>query len=199
MGARAELVVLNPVHSGKPRFVRLDADTPRRVVVVGSFHWRAKQQNLLRFLAARAAARPPTDVQLRVVGSGPAPFLRKLAEQYPDVEITGPVARIEDHLDGCRIGVIPEEEGGGFKLKALDYAYSGLPIFGLDAGLRGLPLQEGASMRSFPTMSALWAGIAAEIDALNILDGLRRNALAAFESGATMEYLHETLGEVLRN
>lgn len=198
IGARADLVVVNPIHSGPATLVRLDVDTPRRVVIVGSFHWRAKQHNLMRFLTVRSAAASTSDIAVRIVGSMPAPFQRKLAERFPDVEITGRVDRIQDHLDGCRIGVIPEEEGGGFKLKALDYAYAGLPIFGLDKGLRGLPLRDGASMRAFTTMEGLWTGILAWIDALPDLDGLRQNAFLAFESSANIEHLRSTLTRVLR-
>lgn len=198
MGAQAELAVVNPVYSGPASFVRLEADTPRRVVVVGSFHWRAKQENLVSFLAARNAVASAASVAVRVVGSMPDAFRSKISERFTDVEITGPVQRIEDHLDGCRIGVIPEEEGGGFKLKALDYAYAGLPIFGLEKAMRGLPLREGVSMRAFRTMDDLWAGIIAQQEDLQMLYALRRNALETFESGANMTVLRAILAEVLK-
>lgn len=197
MGARADLAVINPVHIGPAHFVRIEPDTPRRVVVVGSFHWSAKQQNLVSFLEARGSIAGAGDVGVRVVGSMPETFRARIADRFPDVEITGPVECIEDHLHECRIGVIPEEEGGGFKLKALDYAYAGLPIFGLGIAMRGLPLREGESMCAYTTMEALWNGIVTHIGDLPLLHKLRLNALEAFEAGANMEYLHATLARVL--
>jgi hypothetical protein len=199
MGARARLAVINPVRSGPASFVRLEASTPLRVVVVGSFHWSAKQQNLVSFLNARGVVPSAASIAVRVVGSMPESFQSKIAERFPDVETTGPVESIEDHLGGCRIGVIPEEEGGGFKLKALDYAYAGLPIFGLEIAMRGLPLQEGRSMRAFGTMEDLWTGIVAEIGNLPLLDQLRLDALATFESGANVQFLQATLAQVLKD
>jgi hypothetical protein len=183
IGARAELVVVNPVHQSPPRFVQISSRTPHRIVVVGSFFWRAKQENLLRFLSARTNVPESSEILVRVVGTMPRAFQRKLTKRFPDVEVTGRVDRIEDHLQGCRIGVIPEAEGGGFKLKALDYAYAGLPIFGLEVGVKGLPLTQGVSMRAFATMEALWEGIAADITDLASLNRLRNSALEAFESG----------------
>ncbi|MGE0781904.1 glycosyltransferase [Mycolicibacterium sp.] len=197
LGAEADLVVVNPIHSGDSHFVQLDEQTPHRVVLVGSFHWRAKQQNLLRFLETRCTVAAASTIAVRVVGSMPEPFLHTLSARFPDVEVTGRVERVEDHLQGCRIGVIPEEEGGGFKLKALDYAYAGLPIFGLNQGVRGLPLQDRESMRAFETMTELWQGIIAHIDDLTGLDALRHKALAAFESNADIGHLRETLAHML--
>jgi len=198
MGAKADLAVVNPVHTGPAHFVDINGDTPQRVVLIGSFHWRAKQQNLVSFLTARTAVSSGASIAVRVVGSMPEPFRLKIIESFPDVEITGPVDRIEDHLDGCRIGVIPEEEGGGFKLKALDYAYAGLPIFGLENAMRGLPLREGTSMCAFTTMEALWEGIIAHIGDLPMLDDLRRYALETFASGANMQNLRATFAQVLK-
>lgn len=193
LGAKAELVVINPVHPGPAQFVNYSAVLPKRVVLVGSFHWRAKQENLWRFLVARSNNPAARAIALRVVGTMPGPFRSRVQTRFPDIEITGTVARIQDHLDGCRIGVIPEEEGGGFKLKALDYAYAGLPIFGLENGLRGLPLHSGLSMRDFRTMADLWNGIVEAIDDFPQLDALRHKALAAFEAHAGADYLAERL------
>ena len=39
---------------------------------------------------------------------------------------------------------MPEELGGGFKLKALDYVFHGLPLAILDDSAAGLPLDAGA-------------------------------------------------------
>lgn len=191
IGTRAELVVVNPVHQSLPRFVQLSSDTPHRIVLVGSFFWRAKQENLLKFLNARTNVPESSGILVRVVGSMPAAFQRKLTKRFPDVEVTGRVDRIEDHLEDCRIGVIPEAEGGGFKLKALDYAYAGLPIFGLEAGVMGLPLTHGVSMHAFATMEDLWNGILSQISDLVVLKGLRNNALEAFESGTRVPQLAE--------
>jgi len=198
MGANADLAVVNPVHTSPAHFVGINRDTPRRVVLIGSFHWRAKQQNLVSFLKARTAVSSGASIAVRVVGSMPEPFRLKIIESFPDIDITGPVHRIEDHLDGCRIGVIPEEEGGGFKLKALDYAYAGLPIFGLENAMRGLPLREGASMRAFTTMEGLWEGIIAHIGDLPMLEALRSRALETFEAGANMQNLRATFAQVLK-
>ncbi|MBI1417886.1 MAG: glycosyltransferase [Limimaricola sp.] len=197
LGATASLLVVNPVYPGNARFVPLTSETPRRIVLIGSFHWRAKQQNLWRFLAARASVPEARDIAVRVVGSIPFALRRRILDKYPEIEVIGPVPRVEDHLNGCRIGVVPEVEGGGFKLKVLDYVYSGLPIFGLQNGLRGLPLRHGKSMRAFDSMDMLWRGIAEWIDDTKSLHALRQAALGAFEAGHDSRHLLDDLTQFL--
>ncbi len=154
---------------------RLTADTPRRVVVVGSFDWIVKQQNLAEFLEA---ARPLADnaIGIDIVGSGPADLLEKWRHRFPYATIHGRVDAVEPYLQGARLSVVPERTGGGFKHKVLNAVFQRSPVFGIAGSITQVPLEQGRSMRVFPDFPALVQGIIRDIDNLNELNALHTAA-----------------------
>jgi glycosyltransferase involved in cell wall biosynthesis len=137
---RSSMLVLPPGYSGFKRQGRnLKADLPRRVVILGSFRWIAKQMNLENFL--RVASRVFTEAQVEccVVGSVPQQALARWQVEFPNVKFLGFVDNVQDVFDSARVGLVVESTGGGFKLKALDYVFGRLPLAGISESLRGLP------------------------------------------------------------
>lgn len=171
--------VLRPGYDGPRPALADPATLPRRGVILGSFNWIAKQANLLGFLKAAANDYVRAGAELLVVGDMPADFRARLARDYPAVTFTGPVADIGPYLLGARIGLIPEQAGGGFKLKALDYVFHGLPIAALDGSYAGMPLIPDESVLSYPDMRSLARGSLEALDAPDRLRSLRDAALRA--------------------
>ena len=157
----------------------LTTDTPRRVVVVGSFGWLVKRQNLCEFLEAAAAPLAARGIGIDIVGSGPTGFLDRLRRRFPQASIHGQVARVEPYLAAARISVVPERVGGGFKHKVLNAVFQRIPIFALSESITELPLDDGQSVRLCPGFHELVAAIIAEIDDLERLNSLQRSAFAA--------------------
>jgi hypothetical protein len=53
---------------------------------------------------------------LQAVGSADEAFLRQLRQKTRATHFTGTVPDIEPYLDQARIAIVPERNGGGFKL-----------------------------------------------------------------------------------
>ncbi|WP_395830084.1 glycosyltransferase [Elstera sp.] len=171
--------ILVPGYDGPQLAERtLTAETPRRVVVVGSFDWIVKQQNLIEFLEA---ASPLADhgIGIDIVGSGPTDLLDKWRHRFPYATIHGRVAAVEPYLQGARISVVPERTGGGFKHKVLNAVFQRSPVFGIAGSITQVPLVEGQSVRLFADFPALVQGIIRDIDALDGLNALQSAAYAA--------------------
>lgn len=173
------VVELPPGYGGRRLERRaITGATPRRVVMVGSYEWVAKQVNLREFTGAAAPAFAETGAELTVVGNGGA-FLDALRREFPSVAFTGRVDDVYPYMDRARMAVVPERLGGGFKLKALDYVFNRLPIAALDHAFEGMPLKDRESVLSFPDYRGLVGGILRAIDDLETLNRLQERAYAA--------------------
>jgi polysaccharide biosynthesis protein PslH len=153
--------------------------TPRRVLLLGSFWWIAKRRNLEAFLNAAFPALTHEGIGVDIVGAMPPRLQRRLARRFPDADITGPTNDVTPYFDRARIGLVPEQIGGGFKLKTLDYIFNRIPIAALQGGADGTPLEVGNSMFQFDTMDQLVDGIIRLIDDFSRLNAVQE---AAFTS-----------------
>lgn len=168
--------VLVPGYDGPiARERTLTPETPRRVVVVGSFDWNVKQQNLTEFLEA-AGRLGAQGIGIDIVGSGPSDFLAALRRRFPSVDIHGAVEQVEPYLHGARISVVPERIGGGFKHKVLNAVFLRTPVFALSGSIAGIPLEDGRSVRICPDFGTLVDAIGRTIDDLRTLNAMQHNA-----------------------
>lgn len=165
--------VLTPgYHGRRVASRRITAHLPRRAVIVGSFDWMAKRMNLEEFVGVADPMFAAADVELLAVGSAEASFLDKLRRTARACIFTGTVEDVTGFMNDARIAILPERNGGGFKLKLLEYVFNRIPIFGLAEAFAGVPLRHGESAMMFPDHSALARGVLemiGEVDALNRL------------------------------
>ena len=142
-----ETAATSGFYENLPRVI--DAATPRRVAIVGSFHWVMKQENLRRFVQAADAVFAQNDIQLDVIGGVPDRLREELAANARATRFHGFVDDPADHLAQARMAVVPEVIGGGFKLKFLDYLFTRVPIATLADVLTS------ASVNSRPAISGM--------------------------------------------
>lgn len=100
----------------------------------------------------------------------------------PEVVFTGPVEDLPGVLKGADLALVPLQQGGGTRMKVLDYFAAGIPVISTSKGVEGLDLEPGREY--------LGAGSAeAFVDAIRALEGDpgRRDSLvragAAFVEG----------------
>jgi hypothetical protein len=86
---------------------------------------------------------------------------------------------VEPYVEDARLAIVPERNGGGFKLKVLDYIFNRIPILALRGSVAGVPLRHEESILLYPDQEALALGIAHAIDDVPRLDELQN---AAFEA-----------------
>jgi glycosyltransferase involved in cell wall biosynthesis len=92
---------------------------------------------------------------------------------------TGTVDDVTSFMNDARVAIVPERNGGGFKLKLLEYVFNRLPIFGLAEAFAGVPLRHGESAMMFPDHAALARGVLDMIDNVDLLNSLQERAYEA--------------------
>ena len=192
LGARRTLV-LSPGYDG----ARINPEAPlpggRRVVLLGSYTWVAKQMNLRAFLHAADERFAACGVALDIVGALPADLRAELEPGLKATRLLGFVEDAQPILRAARIGVVPEVTGGGFKLKMLDYIFSGLVVAGIASALEGLPERLARHTLRWDDLNALAEGVCNVISDDENLGLLRRHALEE----AADAYAWKTRGEAL--
>ena len=187
-GAPRPVTVLTPGYSGPahpPR--RITAATPRRIVMVGSYAWVIKEENLRQFLAIADARFHAAGIHFDLVGMMPPAFAAELKPRLKATTLHGYVADLTPLFDRARMAIVPEMIGGGFKLKLLDYLFAGLPIATVAPAAAGLSRRLRRSMMLADDLPRLVDRIVASIDDTDRLDALQRQARALAEGNFRWE------------
>ncbi len=158
---------------------RITADLPRRAAIVGSFDWIAKRMNLEEFVDVADPLFAGQGVELQAVGSADEAFLERLRRKTTACTFTGTVPDLLPYLDEARIAIVPERNGGGFKLKVLEYVFNRIPVFALSGSFAGVPLIHNDSVMLFPDHAALAHGVLEAIDDVERLNRLQERAYLA--------------------
>jgi len=172
--------VLTPGYRGRKLGERrLTADLPRRAVIVGSFDWIAKRMNLEEFVEIADPLFAEAGAELTAVGSAEEKFLEGLRQRTRASTFTGTVPDVTRYMDEARIAIVPERNGGGFKLKVLEYVFNRIPVFALRGSFAGMPLVHGDSVMLYADHEALARGVLETIDDFDRLTRLQERAYAA--------------------
>jgi glycosyltransferase involved in cell wall biosynthesis len=161
----------------------IDASVPRRAVIVGSFHWVVKRENLARFVEHADARFAANGIELVVAGDVPADLKETLLASSKATRFQGFVKELGPFLAQARIAVVPELIGGGFKLKFLDYIFGRVPIATVDAAAAGLPQRLRDDLITSDDFEGLTQAIIQNIDQL---ERLNRIQSAAFDQARTL-------------
>jgi len=148
------------------------ADRERRVVLLGSLDWQAKRDNVTAVTTALDALFDQAGIELFVAGGGDEDFVAAQHGKWKATTFLGSVDDVDELLASCRVGLVAEPVGGGFKLKALDYGYSGLPIAVLEGSMAGLDLLAGRDVIGASTLEGLGRNIVDIIDSPHELEML---------------------------
>jgi glycosyltransferase involved in cell wall biosynthesis len=176
-------LTLTPGHTGwraPPRVI--DASVPRRVIIVGSFRWVMKQENLTRFVEIADPIFHDNDIALDVVGDVPEQLLATLRPRCKATQFHGFVDDIVPYMSRARIAVVPELIGGGFKLKFLDYIFARVPVATLVGAAAGLAPQLRQHMICTDDLHALVMQIVRNMEAIDALNEMQDRAFAAAEA-----------------
>jgi len=180
----ASTMTLTPGYDGVPAPERvIDASTPRRAVIVGSFHWVVKRDNLARFVEHADPLFAAQGIELVVAGDVPADLKETLVADSRATRFEGFVKELAPFLAQARIAVVPELIGGGFKLKFLDYIFGRVPVATVDAAAAGLPPKLRADLITGNDFAELTQAIIANIDQLDHLNHLQA---LAFDQARTL-------------
>jgi len=172
-----EPIVLTPGYVGQRKTQReITHSTPRHVLVMGSFRWVIKQENLRRLIAAADPVFAQHGMVLDIVGDVPPELLRELRAQVSATIFHGFVADVSSLVNNARIALVPDVVGGGFKLKFLDYVFSRLPVAAITACTSGLPADLMRYIISCNDLESLVRSAVNRIDDIEMLNLLQNEA-----------------------
>ena len=176
-------LTLTPGYAGSIVASRtIDAHTPRRVAIVGSFRWVVKQENLRRFIEVADPQFAKHGIVLDVIGDVPQALKAELQAQAQATEFHGFVDDPAAVLAQARMAVVPEVFGGGFKLKFLDYIFARVPVATLADAAAGLPQSLRSRMISRQDLSSLVEAIVTEIDRFDALNECQQQSFEIAQS-----------------
>lgn len=145
----------------------------KEIVIIGSFYWKIKQQNLLNFLReANSYLLQHEDIVLKVIGGMNNEFKEVLDTNFK-VEIHDNIDDFSKLVQHSRIGLIVDKAGGGFKLKILDYISYGLPIYSIKEGVTTDLNGDGIAYLTFDTYKELIKQVLEDIDKKEKLEKMR--------------------------
>ena len=171
-----DVLVLTPGYEGVVVDRPLDAGVGRRAIVLGSFEWHVKLENLRRIVRSADPIFARGGVELVVAGRVPDGPRQELAAGLAATRFSGFVPSVSEALAEARIGIVSEPAGGGFKMKVLDYVFHGLVVAHLRGSVAGMPLEPGVDTIVADDEETLAAAIVVAIDDLERLDAMQRRA-----------------------
>lgn len=183
-GGAGKTVLALPVYKGKRLEDRtITTETPRRVAIISTLFWDAKIDNLN---AALEGLKPllSSGVELTVFTGGYPPSA-DVIRANPGVRFEGYVPDFQAALDQCRVGLVYEPIGGGFKMKTLDFIFNRVPLVVGAGSADSLPLKPGVELLEVSDHRDLADTIASVIDDVDRLNELQRAAFTACANSFT--------------
>ena len=116
----------------------------KQIVFVGAMDWLPNHDAMLYFLEDifPLIKKEEPDVKFVIVGRNPAPKLKKLVDQYPDVDITGWVEDTRPYVQESAVFIVPIRIGGGTRMKIYEAMAMEKAIVSTRVGAEGLPLTD---------------------------------------------------------
>ena len=175
-----------PVYRGTRRADRaIDASVPRRVGLITTLFWGAKIDNLAMALEGLSPL-VADGVEVVVFTGGYMPP-QEFRDAYPTVTFQGFVEDFDQALSECRLGLVYEPVGGGFKMKTLDFIYHRVPLVVGKGSAESLPLTPGNNVIEVEIHTDLAATLAPLIDDFAELNRLQESAFAECKAHFTKE------------
>jgi glycosyltransferase involved in cell wall biosynthesis len=120
-----------------------ESATEPLVMFLGSMDWEANVDGVIYFcreIWPRIKAAVP-EARLRIVGRNPHTRVRQLASQ--DIEVTGRVPSVIEHLREAAVFVVPLRIGGGTRLKIYEAMAMRKAVVSTTIGAEGLDVTDG--------------------------------------------------------
>jgi len=197
---KKHLLTLMPGFAGDASPPRsFNSSTPPTVLYLGSFQWLAKRMNLRRFVEVAAPVFEREGIRLQIVGKADLDFVCSIIKGRDWCHFAANPPVLDSFFKDARIGVIAEESGGGFKLKALDYLFHRLPMAALAENLSDLRFSPGVDYLDAANVEQLVETIAANINRFERLDDLANRACDNHSHRFGWEERGETLLEAMED
>lgn len=133
-----KVLVIKPYYENSNIKKSILLSNDEKCLIVGSFNWKIKQDNLLALLHEFKMLDKPKDFEIIIAGTMPDYLSTLIRNDFSFVKLRLNYPNIDYLMNISRLAIAPDQVGGGFKLKILDYFYLGLPVFGLVGSMNGI-------------------------------------------------------------
>jgi hypothetical protein len=147
--------------------------TPRTVAIVGNYEAHHKRMVLERLLAAITARGAHKTIRIEVTGDGDSERFRS---QFPAIAFVGFVPDLDTYLSNIRLGLLGDDIGGGFKLRALTHAFHRVPMLATKSALAGAGFRPDIDYREAQSVDDLARLLHAMVDDFDLLNRLQESA-----------------------
>ncbi|RKY81668.1 hypothetical protein DRQ11_15160 [candidate division KSB1 bacterium] len=116
---------------------------PKTLIFAGGMSWYPNRDAMLFFckeIWPLLKKRWP-DVKMTIIGRNPPKYISNLAQQDPNLTVTGFVDDVRPYLKNTHVYVCPIRDGGGTKLKILDALAMGKPIVAHPIAVEGIDVE----------------------------------------------------------
>ncbi len=187
-GGAGKTVLSLPIYKGHRLESRTISEaTPRRIAIISTLFWDAKIGNLIEALEG---LKPLTDEGIELtVFTGGYPPPAEIMDAHPNVKFEGYVPDFQAALDQCRVGLVYEPVGGGFKLKTLDFIFNRVPLVIGKGSADSLPLTAGTNIIEVENRDGIAPAIKDIIDDLDALNRIQNSAYEACRESFSLDAL----------
>jgi glycosyltransferase involved in cell wall biosynthesis len=119
------------------------------LVFVGSMDWMPNIDAMKYFVAdiLPLIRRRRPNCSVAIVGREPAPEVLRLAEQDPQIQVTGTVPDVRPWLWRSKLSIVPLRIGGGTRLKIFESMAAKVPVVSTSVGAEGLDVSSPCEIR----------------------------------------------------
>ncbi|MGV6852993.1 MAG: glycosyltransferase [bacterium] len=136
-------VDLHAFEQAKPRDIRSELNIPADQTLLVYHGTYSYEPNLeaIKVMADEILPRlnkQGVKVSVMAIGSKPPAY-----ETHPDIHFLGSVDQLCNYLPHADLAVVPLLEGGGTRMKILDYFAARVPVISTQKGIEGIPVKNG--------------------------------------------------------
>ena len=157
-----KITVIKPYYACRNINENITLNEGMKCLIVGSFNWKIKQENLMALLNEFHVSDRPKNFEILIAGTMPDFLSKLIISSFEFVTLRLNYSSLDDLVNISRLAIAPDQVGGGFKLKILDYFYLGLPVFGLKGSMNGIS-SSAKGVKSFSSYSLLVRGVLTQI------------------------------------
>lgn len=171
----------------------------RTIVVCGSFTWLPKRDNLRELLGELDLTKiSNSGFRLKIVGKMKPADLADFRMEFPVVEFTGGVDDVVPHVADAAFNLVPEKQGGGFKLKILEALVNGSVVLCDKCAIRDLHLLKGEGILLYSDVNELNEFLAESLKGGTKCDDILGSAKALLREFHSTEIMDKSLSEILK-
>lgn len=115
------------------------------IVTIGTLHYQPNADGIRWFIneVYPLVRQELPEISLTIIGKNPPADFVQLAEQNPQVKVTGYVPDLVPYLEQSTLMVVPVRVGGGMRVRILEAFARAIPVVTTTTGLEGIEARPG--------------------------------------------------------